>query len=203
MVRYQQIKPVNAVNEITQPAISFTLFGTLVIFGIPLYDLLQARQLGAPNETLSMGPRVCRDALSATAASRCEAHHVFAVSVTMMELFTLRCAPAGLNTHGPRGWTDLPSQNHHVWWKSATISTMELSESNTKENTIIACRVGPYLVPAVFEEVTREQLGHTATGICYPIQRRSIQPSHVHNLYSELHYWTRCWQKVLRKAHHP
>ena len=41
MVRYQ---PVNAVNEITQPAISFTLFGTLVIFGIPLYDLLQARQ---------------------------------------------------------------------------------------------------------------------------------------------------------------
>ena len=44
MVRYQQIKPVNAVNEITQPAISFTLFGTLVIFGIPLYDLLQARQ---------------------------------------------------------------------------------------------------------------------------------------------------------------
>ena len=44
MVRYQLIKTVNAVNEITQHAISFTLFGTLVIFGTPLYDLLQARQ---------------------------------------------------------------------------------------------------------------------------------------------------------------
>ena len=39
MVRYQLIKSVNAVNEITQHAISFTLFGTLVIFGTPLYDL--------------------------------------------------------------------------------------------------------------------------------------------------------------------
>ena len=33
------IKSINAVNEITQHAISFTLFGTLVIFGTPLYDL--------------------------------------------------------------------------------------------------------------------------------------------------------------------
>ena len=44
IVRYQLIKTVSAVNEITQPAISFTLFGTLVILGIPLYDLLLARQ---------------------------------------------------------------------------------------------------------------------------------------------------------------
>ena len=36
MLRY---KSVNAVNEITQHAISFTLFVTLVIFGTPLHDL--------------------------------------------------------------------------------------------------------------------------------------------------------------------
>ena len=45
MVRYQLIKTVNAVNEITQHhAISFTLFGTFVTFVTPLYDLLHARQ---------------------------------------------------------------------------------------------------------------------------------------------------------------
>ena len=43
IVRYQLIKSVNAVNEITQHAISFTLFGALLIFGTPHYDLWQAR----------------------------------------------------------------------------------------------------------------------------------------------------------------
>ena len=33
-----------SVNEIIQHAISFTLFGTLVIFGTPHYDLRQARE---------------------------------------------------------------------------------------------------------------------------------------------------------------
>ena len=53
MVRYQLIKTVNAVNEITQHAISFKLFGTLVIFG--------KHHSWAPNEILFMGPRVRRD----------------------------------------------------------------------------------------------------------------------------------------------
>ena len=35
---------VNVVNEITQHAISFILFGTLVVFGTPHYDLWQPRQ---------------------------------------------------------------------------------------------------------------------------------------------------------------
>ena len=37
--------------------------------------------------------------------------------VTMMEPFTLRCAQGGLNTHWPRGWTDVLRQSHHVWCK--------------------------------------------------------------------------------------
>ena len=40
MVRCQLITSVNTVNDnITQHAISFTLFGTLIIFGTPLYEL--------------------------------------------------------------------------------------------------------------------------------------------------------------------
>ena len=49
---------VNGVNAIIQHAISFTLFGTLVIFETPPYYYYVTGQTGAPNEILSMGPRV-------------------------------------------------------------------------------------------------------------------------------------------------
>ena len=53
---------VTGVNEIIQHAISFTLFGTHVIFETPRYDYSVTGQTGAPHEILSMGPRVWRDA---------------------------------------------------------------------------------------------------------------------------------------------
>ena len=45
---------VNGVNAITQHAISFTLFGTLVIFETPHYDYFVTGQTGAPNEILGV-----------------------------------------------------------------------------------------------------------------------------------------------------
>ena len=61
MVRYQSMfvfKFVNGVDEMIQHAISFTLFGTLVIVATPHYDLRQARDRGGPNTISSMGPRL-------------------------------------------------------------------------------------------------------------------------------------------------
>ena len=49
---------VNGVNAIIQHAMSFTLFGTLVIFETPHYDYFITGQTVVPNEILSMGPRV-------------------------------------------------------------------------------------------------------------------------------------------------
>ena len=50
-------KSINGVNEIVQHAISFTLLGTLVIFGTPCTMICDRREIeGPPNRTLSMGP---------------------------------------------------------------------------------------------------------------------------------------------------